>query len=116
ERPDDVVDRHVLESTFPEELDRVGEELSSQPVLLLCPQTHLRLPFPWLRHRPGLRSYPTHHQCRVVPTEGEGVTEGRPDLVTTAGVRHVIEVALGVGRIVVQRRGNDSSTCGETAD
>src|SRR5262245_39688992 len=69
-----------------------------------------------LRSTTGSRPEPSHDERRVVPPEGEGVAQGDPDLLPAARVRYVVEVALGVGCIVVQRRGEHSSPHGETTD
>src|SRR5262245_58182071 len=44
-----------------------------------------------------------HHQRDVLAAEAEAVAQGVPDGVLAGGVGHVVEVALGVGRLVVDR-------------
>src|SRR5262245_24800644 len=62
---------------------------------------------PLLGRRSTARLFePSHDESRVVSAEGERVAHGGPDLLTAACIRHVVQVALRVGHVVLQRRGN----------
>src|SRR6476661_2713752 len=59
---------------------------------------------------------PSHDERRVVPAERERVAERRADLLAATRVRHVVEIALGVRRVVVHRRRHHAAPHRETAD
>src|SRR3990170_8043242 len=46
-------------------------------------------------------------QARVRSSESERVGKGVPDLLLARLVGHIVQIAFGVGRRVVDRRGND---------
>src|SRR5262245_21812954 len=60
------------------------------------------------------------HDAAVVSAEAEAVGDRPADTHLAGGVRHVIQVALGVGRTVVDRRVNDAvldrQRCGNQLD
>ena len=57
--------------------------------------------FPYLRY---LSLEAAQHEAGVVPAEAERVGNDDPDVGLAGFVRDVVEVALGVGRVVVDRR------------
>jgi len=63
-------------------------------------------PSPYLRY---LSLEAAQHEAGVVPAEAERVGNGDPDVGLAGFVRDVVEVALGVRRVVVDRRRPTSS-------
>jgi hypothetical protein len=58
----------------------------------------------------------THGERHVVPAEPEAVAQRHVDVALDGSVRHVVQVALGVGRPVIDRRRNGAVADGERAD
>src|SRR5512132_1532846 len=52
----------------------------------------------------GLSLKTAQHEAGVVPTEAERVRDGDPDVGLARLVRNVVEVAISIGRLVVDRR------------
>jgi hypothetical protein len=54
--------------------------------------------------RSGLSLEAAQHEAGVVPAEAERVRDGDPDVGLARLVRNVVEVAFGIGCVVVDRR------------
>src|SRR5689334_4929545 len=63
------------------------------------------LPHPLIRTYGLLLNKTTHNQGRVVPAEAERIRQRRVDALRSRHVRHVIEVAVRIGLLLIDRRG-----------
>src|SRR3972149_1941666 len=62
------------------------------------------------------RHVPRQRQGDVVPTEAQGIVKGRAQIDRPRFVGNVVEIAVGIGVLVVDRRGKNLPLQGEDAD
>src|SRR5690242_11714432 len=71
-------------------LDGVGEGKGASGVGSQCPE--------WISR------YPPQHERGVIRAESDAIADGMFDLRATAGVRDIVEVAIGIGNLDVDGR------------
>src|SRR5262245_25226779 len=55
-------------------------------------------------------------ECNVMSAEAEAVAQHGADFTRHGDVRRVVEIELGIRRLIIDRRRNDAVACGERAE